>query len=68
MLSLTILWGTRYHGVFPITLGCRPAPREHALIWAAGHPPDPSSMEPCLRQQFIPEAEIVLNSLQKTSI
>lgn len=47
--------GTRYHGVFsPSHWGVQASSREHALDLGCRAPPDPSSMEPCLRQQFIP--------------
>lgn len=61
--------GTRYRGAFsPSHWGCRPAPGSVPWIWAAGHPLIPLPGNLASDSSLFPEAEIVLNSPQKTSI
>ena len=50
------------------TGGCRPAPGSMPWIWAAGHLLIPLPWNLASDSSLFPEAEIVLNSLQKTSI
>ena len=70
MLSLDHpLGGTRYRGAFsPSLWGCRPALGTVPWIWAAGHPLISLPGNLASDSSLFPEAEIVLNSLQKTSI
>ena len=70
MLSLDHpLRGTRYHGAFsPSQWGLRQAPGSMAWIWAASHPLIPLPRNLASDSSLFPESEIVVNSLQKTSI